>query len=63
MFAGDPAPFVMELPAYHAPSARNVLRSMGERGWSFIRRAGTVILLSAIVIWFTQTYGWEAQNP
>ena len=61
MFAGDPAPFVMELPAYHAPSARNVLHSMGERGWSFIRRAGTVILLSAIVIWFTQTYGWEAK--
>ena len=61
MFAGDPAPFVMELPAYHAPSARNVLHSMGERAWSFIRRAGTVILLSAIVIWFTQTYGWEAK--
>ena len=61
MFAGDPAPFVMELPAYHAPSARNVLHSMGERGWSFICRAGTVILLSAIVIWFTQTYGWEAK--
>ena len=54
MFAGDPAPFVMELPAYHAPSARNVLHSMGERAWSFIRRAGTVILLSAIVIWFTR---------
>ena len=61
MFAGDPAPFVMELPAYHAPSARNVLHSMGERGWSFIKRAGTVILLSAIVIWFTKTYGWEAK--
>ena len=61
MFAGDPAPFVMELPAYHAPSLRNVLHSMWERGWSFIKRAGTVILLSAIVIWFTQTYGWEAK--
>ncbi len=59
-FAGDPAPFVMELPAYHAPSAVNVLRSMWERGWSFIKRAGTVILLSSILIWFTQSYGWEA---
>ena len=59
-FAGDPSPFVMELPAYHAPSAVNVLRSMGERGWSFIKRAGTVILVSSIVIWFAQSYGWEA---
>ena len=63
VFAGDPAPFVMELPAYHAPSARNVLHSMWERGWSFIKRAGTVILVSAIVIWFTQSYGWEARVP
>ena len=58
LFAGDPAPFVMELPAYHAPSAKNVLHSMWERGWSFIKRAGTVILLSSIVIWFAKTYGW-----
>ena len=63
IFAGDPAPFVMELPAYHAPSAKNVLHSMWERGWSFIKRAGTVILVSAIVIWFTQGYGWEARVP
>ena len=63
MFAGDPAPFVMELPAYHWPSAGNVLRSMWERGWSFIKRAGTVILVSSIIIWFTQTYGWEAKQP
>ena len=62
-FAGDPAPFVMELPAYHAPSAKNVLHSMWERGWSFIKRAGTVILVSAIVIWFMQGYGWEARIP
>lgn len=62
-FAGDPAPFVMELPAYHAPAAGNVLRSMWERGWSFIKRAGTVILISSILIWFTQSYGWEAQQP
>ena len=59
-FAGDPSPFVMELPAYHAPSMGNVLRSMGERGWSFIKRAGTVILVSSILIWFAQSYGWEA---
>ena len=59
-FAGDPSPFVMELPAYHAPSMMNVLRSMGERGWSFIKRAGTVILISSIIIWFAQSYGWEA---
>ena len=58
LFAGDPAPFVMELPAYHAPVAGNVLRSMWERGWSFIKRAGTVILISSILIWFTSSYGW-----
>ncbi len=63
IFAGDPAPFVMELPAYHAPSAKHVLHSMWERGWSFIKRAGTVILVSAIVIWFMQGYGWEARIP
>ena len=62
-FAGDPAPFVMELPAYHAPSGKNVLHSMWERGWSFIKRAGTVILVSSILIWFTQSYGWEAKQP
>ena len=62
MFAGDPAPFVMELPAYHAPSAGNVLRSMWERGWSFIRRAGTVILVSSIFIWFTSNYGWAPET-
>lgn len=56
-FAGDPAPFVMELPAYHAPSMKNVLTSTWERGWSFIKRAGTVILLSAIVLWFLQGFG------
>ncbi|MCI9150199.1 MAG: ferrous iron transport protein B [Lachnospiraceae bacterium] len=58
MFAGDPAPFVMELPAYHLPTVGNVLRSMWERGWSFIKKAGTVILLSAIVLWFLQGFGW-----
>ncbi len=57
-FAGEPAPFVMELPAYHAPSASNVLRATWERGWSFISRAGTVILLSTIVLWFLQGYGF-----
>ncbi len=57
-FAGEPAPFVMELPAYHAPSSSNVLRATWERGWSFIRRAGTVILLSTIVLWFLQGYGF-----
>lgn len=57
-FAGDPAPFVMELPAYHAPSASNVLRATGDRGLSFIKRAGTIILLSAIVLWFLQGYGF-----
>ena len=58
-FAGEPAPFVMELPAYHAPNPGNVLRSMWERGWSFIKRAGTVILLSTIVLWFLQGFGFE----
>ena len=57
-FAGDPAPFVMELPAYHAPKVTNVLRAMWERGWSFIKRAGTVILISSIVIWFLSGFGW-----
>ena len=57
MFAGDPAPFVMELPAYHAPSVTNVLRGTWERGWSFIKRAGTVILISSIVIWFFSNFG------
>lgn len=56
-FSGDPAPFVMELPAYHLPSARGVLRATWERGWSFIKRAGTVILLSSVVLWFLQAYG------
>ena len=59
MFAGDPAPFVMELPAYHLPTVGNVLRSMWERAWSFIKKAGTVILLSAIVLWFLQGFGVE----
>ncbi len=58
MFAGDPAPFVMELPAYHMPTVGNVLRSMWERGWSFIKKAGTVILFSAIILWFLQGFGW-----
>ena len=58
-FAGDPAPFVMELPSYHAPSATNVLRATWERGWSFIKRAGTIILLSSIVLWFLQGFGFE----
>ncbi|MDD7602747.1 MAG: ferrous iron transport protein B [Firmicutes bacterium] len=57
-FAGDPAPFVMELPAYHWPTVRNVLRSMWERGWSFIRKAGSIILLSTIIIWFTTYFGF-----
>ncbi|MBQ3870262.1 MAG: ferrous iron transporter B, partial [Clostridia bacterium] len=57
-FAGDPAPFVMELPAYHLPTLRNVLRSTWERGWSFIKKAGTIILLSTIVVWFTSFFGW-----
>ena len=59
MFAGDPAPFVMELPAYHLPTVGNVLRSMWERAWSFIKKAGTVILLSAILLWFLQAFGVE----
>ncbi|MCD8192424.1 MAG: ferrous iron transporter B [Oscillospiraceae bacterium] len=58
-FAGEPAPFVMELPAYHAPTAKNVLRAMWERGWSFIKRAGTVILLSTIILWFLNSFGVE----
>ena len=58
MFAGDPAPFVMELPAYHLPTVGNVLRSMWERGWSFIKKAGTIILLSTIFVWFTTYFGW-----
>ena len=57
MFAGDPAPFVMELPAYHLPTVSNLLRSMWERGWSFIKKAGTVILLSTMFIWFTSSFG------
>lgn len=59
MFAGDPAPFVMELPAYHIPTVGNVLRSMWERGWSFIKKAGTVILLATILVWFTSSFGFE----
>ena len=58
MFAGDPTPFVMELPAYHIPTVGNVLRSMWERGWSFIKKAGTIILLSTIFVWFTSFFGW-----
>ncbi len=58
MFAGDPAPFVMELPAYHMPTLLNVLRSMWERGWSFIKKAGTIILLSTIIVWFTTYFGF-----
>ena len=58
MFSGDPAPFVMELPAYHWPTVGNVLRSMWERGWSFIKKAGTIILLSTIAVWFTTYFGW-----
>lgn len=59
MFAGDPAPFVMELPAYHMPTVGAVLGSMWERGWSFIKKAGTIILLSTIVLWFLMSFGWE----
>ncbi len=62
MFAGDPAPFVMELPAYHLPTMGNVLRSMWERGWSFIKKAGTIILLSTIVIWFMTYFGFTAEG-
>lgn len=58
MFAGDPAPFVMELPTYHMPTVGNILRSMWERGWSFIKKAGTIILLSTILVWFTSYFGW-----
>lgn len=57
-FAGDPAPFVMELPAYHWPTVKNILRSMWERGWSFIKKAGTIILVSSIIIWFTENFGF-----
>jgi len=59
MFAGDPSPFVMEMPVYHLPRIKNVLRSMWERGWSFIKKAGTIILLSTIIIWFLQSFGFE----
>jgi len=62
-FAGEASPFVLELPAYHAPSPINVLRSTWERGWGFIKRATTVILVSSILIWFTQSYGWEVKQP
>ena len=62
MFAGDPAPFVMELPAYHLPTLGNVLRSMWERGWSFIKKAGTIILLSTILVWFTSYFGFTAEG-
>ncbi len=58
MFSGEPAPFVMELPAYHWPTVGNVLRSMWERGWSFIKKAGTIILLSTIILWFLMSFGW-----
>ena len=61
-FAGEPAPFVMELPAYHLPTIGNVLRSMWERGWSFIKKAGTIILLSTIVLWFLSRFGWVDGN-
>ena len=59
IFSGEPAPFVMELPAYHVPTVGNVLRGMWERGWSFIKKAGTIILLSSILLWFLQAFGWE----
>ncbi len=62
MFSGNPAPFVMELPAYHLPTLGNVLRSMWERGWSFIKKAGTIILLSTIVVWFTSFFGWTEEG-
>ena len=58
MFAGEPAPFVMELPAYHWPTAGNLLHSMWERGWSFIKKAGTIILLATILVWFASNFGW-----
>lgn len=60
MFSGDPAPFVMELPSYHMPTLGNILRSMWERGWSFIKKAGTIILLSTIILWFLQGFGFES---
>ena len=59
IFSGEPAPFVMELPAYHVPTVGNVLRGMWERGWSFIKKAGTIILLSSVILWFLQAFGWE----
>ena len=62
MFAGNPAPFVMELPAYHMPTLGNVLRSMWERGWSFIKKAGTIILISTILVWFTSFFGWTDEG-
>ncbi len=62
MFAGDPAPFVMELPAYHLPTLKKVLRSMWERGWSFIKKAGTIILLSTILVWFTTYFGFTSDG-
>ena len=62
MFAGDPAPFVMELPAYHMPTIGSMLRSMWERGWSFIKKAGTIILLSTIVLWFLMSFGWGEEG-
>ena len=62
MFAGDPAPFVMELPAYHLPTLKNILRSMWERGWSFIKKAGTIILLSTILVWFTTYFGFTSDG-
>ena len=62
MLAGNPAPFVMELPAYHLPTIGNVLRSMWERGWSFIKKAGTIILLSTIIVWFTSFFGWTEEG-
>ena len=62
MFAGDPAPFVMELPAYHLPTLKNVLRSMWKRGWSFIKKAGTIILLSTILVWFTTYFGFTSDG-
>ena len=61
-FAGEPAPFVMEMPAYHMPTLKNVLRSMWERGWSFIKKAGTIILISTIVVWFTTFFGWTDEG-
>ena len=62
MFAGDPAPFVMELPAYHLPTLNNILKSMWERGWSFIKKAGTIILLATILVWFLSGYGFGADG-